>query len=214
MLENRLSRFHITRKEFFQMNSLNTMLAAATIATLAIAGCGKKDTSTTTPATPTTVAKPAPAAIPAAMLLTGKPEKAISVAEARKTAKAGDTISVFGEIGGSRVGTFSDNLAVFFLADPTILISCDKECGKCPTPWDYCCMEKEKRPGALLTVQVSDGKGDVLRATLKGWNGLKELSNVTITGTVDATSTAEATIINATGIFIEPAAAKPAPAAK
>jgi hypothetical protein len=75
-------------------------------------------------------------------------------------------------------------------------------------------MEKEKRPGALLTVQVSDGKGDVLRATLKGWNGLKELSNVTITGTVDATSTAEATIINATGIFIEPAAAKPAPAAK
>lgn len=199
------------------MNSMDTMLAAAAMAALVLAGCGKKETPGA-PATPAgTSAKPVPAAIPASLLLTAKPEKSISVAEARKTAKPGDTITVSGEIGGRRNGLYSENLATFPLADPTILISCDKECGKCPTPWDYCCIPKEKFGGALLTIQVSDGKDSVLRATLKGWNGLKELSRVTVTGTVDATSSPEATIINATGIFIEPPAAKPAipaPAAK
>jgi hypothetical protein len=217
MLNSHHLSFHSIRKEFPKMNSLNTMLAAASIATMVLAGCGKEEkgaTGTTAKNTTGTTAKPIPAAVPASLLLAAKPEKAVSVAEARKTAKPGDTITVFGEIGGRRNGLFSENLATFPLADPTILISCDKECGKCPTPWDYCCMEKEKFAGALLTIQVSDGKDSVLRAPLKGWNGLKELSHVTVTGTVDATSSPEATIINATGIFIEPAAAKPAPAAK
>ena len=106
-----------------------------------------------------------------------------------------------GDIGG-RVPPFVDNRAAFILADEKNIVSCDKKHGdRCKKPWDYCCESPEKINNSIVVVQVLDGAGKVVKQSLKGWNGLKELSKVTITGTYDETSTASNVIINATGIY-------------
>jgi hypothetical protein len=140
------------------------------------------------------------------LLLTAPPAGATGSSEARLAAKPGDRIVLVGEIGGRKVGTFSDKMAIFLLADAQVIAHCGKKHGDgCPTPWDYCCEPKDKVTAALTVVQVkSPSTGKVLPVSLKGWNGLKELSQVTVVGTVDETSSAESLIVNLAGIYIQP----------
>lgn len=56
----------------------------------------------------------------------------------------------------------------------------------------------------MATIQVVDASGSVLRGHLKGIGGLKELSNVVVTGRVAPVSGNNVLVVNATGIFIEP----------
>jgi hypothetical protein len=122
--------------------------------------------------------------------------------QAAKSLAAGAKVTVKGKVMGSH-HPFVENRASFVLGDPAVLTSCDMRPGdNCKTPWDACCDDKKVIQSATLNIQVLDGQGSVLKTGLKGQNGLKELSEVVIEGVVDASSTPEATVINAEKIQV------------
>lgn len=123
---------------------------------------------------------------------------------ARTTAKPGDRISLKGSLIG-REKIFVDGRASFILGDPEKLTSCDKmeEEDHCETPWDACCDSKEVKKIGIAAIQILGDDGRVLSGNLKGTKGMKELSSITLTGTVAENSTADNLIINATKIHVE-----------
>ena len=120
----------------------------------------------------------------------------------RSTAKPGDKITLKGEaIGRGKI--FVDGRASFILGDPTKLTSCDKIPGdSCETPWDACCDSKELKRVGIASIQIVDEDGRVLDGDIKGTDGLKELSTLTVTGTVAETSTEDNLIVNAEKIHV------------
>lgn len=119
----------------------------------------------------------------------------------RTTAKPGDTITISGLVMG-REKPFVDGRAAFILGDPAKLTPCNKmPDDHCTTPWDACCDTPEAKLEGTATIQITEN-GRVLKQSIKGEHGLKELSTVTLTGTVDKSSTPEALIINATALHI------------
>jgi hypothetical protein len=119
----------------------------------------------------------------------------------RASAKPGDQVTVSGIVMG-REKPFVDGRAAFVLGDPTKMTPCNKmPDDHCKTPWDACCDTPEAKREGSATIQLVDN-GRVIKQELKGVHGLKELSNVTLTGTVDKASTAEALIINATKLHV------------
>lgn len=126
-----------------------------------------------------------------------------SIHIARTTAKPGDQITLKGDVIG-RDKVFVEGRAAFILGDPEKLTSCDKNEGDtCETPWDACCDSMELKRIGTASIQILDEDGRVYFGELKGINGLKELSSVTLTGVVDETSTEENLVINATQIHVE-----------
>jgi hypothetical protein len=142
-------------------------------------------------------------ALPASLLAEKAPKDAVSVAKARETAKPGEAIVLRGKIGGRKIALVP-KAAIAVLADEKSITSCNNMPGdSCATPWDYCCETPEKLTASTATIQVRDEKGKVLRAPLRGLGELKELSTVVISGTVDAASTKDNLIVNATSVFVE-----------
>jgi len=132
------------------------------------------------------------------------PENPQTIHLLRTTAKPGDEVTVSGLVMG-RKQPFVDGRAAFVLGDPTKLTPCNRVPGdKCKTPWDVCCDDDELILESTATIQLSGENGRVLAHTIKGAHGLTELSLVTLTGTVDKASTAEALIINATRLHVAP----------
>ena len=121
---------------------------------------------------------------------------------ARTTAAPGDEIALSGRIMG-REKVFVDGRASFILGDPEKLTPCNERPGdKCETPWDACC-DNEMKPVGLASIQILGEDGRVLSGTLKGTKGIRELSTVTVSGTVDQSSTEENLVINAAKIHVE-----------
>jgi hypothetical protein len=142
-------------------------------------------------------------ALPSTLLADKAPKDAVSVSKARKDAKPGEAIVLRGKIGGRKVALVP-KAAIAVLADEKSIKSCNEIPGdSCEFPWDYCCETPEKLAASTATVQVKDAKGKVLRTTLRGLGELKELSTVVISGTVDAASTKDNLIVNATSVFVE-----------
>ncbi len=142
-------------------------------------------------------------ALPSSLLAAKAPAGAVSVVDARKNAKPGESIVLRGRIGG-RVVALVPKAAIAVLADEKSLVPCSAMPGDaCKTPWDYCCETPEKLKAGTATIQVKGENGKVLRATLRGLGELKELSTVVVAGTVDAASSADVLIVNATSIYIE-----------
>ena len=72
------------------------------------------------------------------LLLTSAPEKAIDIADLRKSAHAGDTVTFTGNIIGSDP-VFMDGRAIMIMGDPKKITSCNLIPGdECKTPWDVC----------------------------------------------------------------------------
>ena len=123
----------------------------------------------------------------------------------RTTVKPGDSVVVSGRIMG-RDNPFVEGRAAFVLGDPSVLQACnDKPGDNCETPWDTCCNTNEEKAVGTATVQLVGADGRVLKQGLKGQHGLTELSKVTVTGTIDKASSAEALIINATQLHVQAA---------
>lgn len=120
----------------------------------------------------------------------------------RATAKPGDEISISGLVMG-REKVFVDGRASFILGDPTTITPCNKmPDDHCATPWDACCDSKEVLRKGIASIQILGEEGRVLSGTIKGTKGLKELSTVSVSGTVAEQSTADALIVNATRIHV------------
>ncbi|WDE97556.1 hypothetical protein PQO03_17150 [Lentisphaera profundi] len=131
-----------------------------------------------------------------------KLDQGISISEARKL-KAGDEVLISGKIIGAH-SVFVENRASFIIGDHNILTSCDLHEGdNCQAPWDVCCEESKDIAANTLSIQLVDDSGMILKTGLKGKNGLKELSLVTIKGSVSPQSSEAAMIINATAIQLD-----------
>jgi hypothetical protein len=121
---------------------------------------------------------------------------------ARTTAQPGDEIVIKGLVMG-REKVFVDGRASFLLGDREKLTPCnERPDDACPTPWDACCDTAEAKRTAIASIQILDADGRVLAGGIKGTRGLKELSAVTVSGTVDPGSTEGNFIINAKQIHV------------
>jgi hypothetical protein len=132
------------------------------------------------------------------ILSLSRPAQPKSVKDAANPKPApGSSIVVTGRVGGTKkpIGDF----ACLTLVQGD-MPNCREEGGmpNCPTYWDLCCSDLRDK---ICTIQVmKDGK--LLRATLRGLGGLKEMSSITVSGKV---STAEngVLVIDAEQIFID-----------
>jgi hypothetical protein len=172
-----------------------TNLSIAAFAMLSLHACKPRESASNTETK-------APDPVLAAYFVTAILPDAQSIHIARTTAKPGDTITLKGEVMG-RDKVFVDGRAAFILGDPEKLTTCDKKPGdNCETPWDACCDTQEVKKTATASIQIIGEDGRVLSKDLKGVNNLKELSVVTLKGTVDQSSTDENLVINATQIHV------------
>lgn len=169
-------------------------LAACTL----LAACGdKKNTNSNTP--------PASSADGLeAVALQQMPDEALSITEIRKDITPGKKITMKGKVMG-RKDPFVEGRAILILGDPAIITSCDlREGDTCTTPWDVCCDDADDIKNSVATIQVLDANGKLLKQGLKGFQGIKELSHLVITGTIAEGSNKDNLLINATGIFVQP----------
>ncbi|RYD32824.1 MAG: hypothetical protein EOP87_12165 [Verrucomicrobiaceae bacterium] len=124
------------------------------------------------------------------------------ISSVRTSAKPGEQVTVSGLVMG-REKPFVEGRAAFVLGDPTKITPCNKmPDDHCKTPWDACCDTPEAKREGTATIQIVGADQRVLKQSIKGEHGLKELSTVTLTGTVDKSSTPEALIINATALHV------------
>lgn len=160
---------------------------------LALSGCGEEKTEETEAAATENTSLEA-------VFLESAPDGAVSVLKARESVNPGDTITVSGRVAGA-MKPFSDHYATFVLADET-LETCERIPGdNCKTPWDACCVEPKTISASRITVQVIGSDGRPVKSSMKGINGLEELDDLVVTGTVAEGSNAENLILNATGIY-------------
>ena len=81
--------------------------------------------------------------LPAGLILVKSPDGAQEITAVKKTAKAGDTVTLRGRVGGSEK-PLAENRALVTLIDMT-LPTCEKSpMETCPTPWDACCEPSEE----------------------------------------------------------------------
>ncbi|MGB0775489.1 MAG: hypothetical protein ACPG32_14815 [Akkermansiaceae bacterium] len=177
---------------------LTTLLLTA-ISAVAFTSCGEKKTTTTdSPATNDGTLS--------SVVLKAAPADAKPIFEIRKSAKVGDEVVISGKVIGSK-DPFVEGRAIMTIGDPNKITSCDMSGDDhCPTPWDVCCDDPDVIKASILTVQVVDKDGKLLKEGLKGLGGLKELSHLVIKGTVAEGSNTNNMLINATGIFVKPQA--------
>ncbi len=170
-------------------------LTIVCIAALALSSCGKKET--------TAAVETAPPVATFDAHFTDQPiadPQAIHIA--RINAKPGTAIVIHGLIMG-RGKVFVEGRASFLLGDREKLTPCNTIPGdECETPWDACCDSKEAKREGIASIQIVDAEGRVLSGGIKGVKGLKELSAVTVSGTVDQSSTADNLVVNAKVIHV------------
>jgi hypothetical protein len=133
--------------------------------------------------------------------LNERPTDAIRVSEARAKAEPGDEVAISGLIGGT-LKPFVDGYAAFVLADPSILFCNEMPDEHCETPWDACCEDPDKLNANRISVQFVDANKQVLSENLKGKGGLRELSQVVVTGTISPDSTPENVNLLAQSLYL------------
>ena len=172
---------------------MKTTLSIIIISALALTSCEK-------PKSETAAAAPAVSVEP--YFTASAPANPSPIHLLRQSTKPGDTITLTGKILG-REKPFVDDRAAFILGDASALKPCNEIPGdECSTPWDVCCETAEDKLANTATIQLVDAEGRVLKQGLKGVQGLKELSEVTLVGTVAPSSSPEALIVNATAIHV------------
>lgn len=129
---------------------------------LALTGCGKGN----------------PSVDGAKYLLAAEPAGALDVLAAREKVKDGDDIVLAGRIGGSKRPMGQE--AFFHVVDLS-LAHCPKE-EKCPTPWDYCCIDDEDRFKAMAMVKFESEPGKTITTDARQLLGVKELDLVVVRG--------------------------------
>lgn len=174
-----------------------TKLILTVVSAASLISCGEKKTTADDAAADS--GKPLQS-----LLLTSAPEGAVAIAEARQTAKAGQKIVISGKVMG-RKDPFVSGRAILILGDPAKITSCDlHEDDECQTPWDACCDDPDVIKASTATVQVLDADGKLVKEGLKGLGGIKELSQLVVSGVVAEGSNKDNLLVNATGIYLQP----------
>jgi len=172
--------------------SLKTSMYSIALAlTVSCVGCSKASTSASKPAT-----GPSPAG--EKYIALAEPNGAVPVADARKTAKTDDEITLVGRIGGSEK-PFVDGVAAFTIVDPKIP-HCAADEG-CETPWDYCCVQNQVKDNIAMVKLVGSGTSPVA-VDAKQLLGVKELSIVVVKGTAKRDESGNLTVL-ATQVFVK-----------
>lgn len=136
--------------------------------------------------------------------ISAAPADATDIHIARMNAEPGAKITLQGRVMG-RAKPFVDGRAAFVLGDRTLLTPCnEKPDDGCDTPWDVCCDSAEDKLRGTATVQIVGEDGRIISQSLRGVNGLVELSTLTVQGTVAEGSSEDALIVNASAIYIHP----------
>lgn len=174
-----------------QTSKLTSALSLAAL-TLLVAACSPTDESNST----VEVAQSAPSEF----VMTTEPTTTLSVSAARKQATPGETLTVRGQIGGTR-NPFVDGFAGFVLSDSEILFCNESGDDHCTTPWDACCEDPDLLKAMRISVQFVDSESNPIQADLKATLGLAELDDVSVSGTVAETSTPTNVILHATKIY-------------
>jgi hypothetical protein len=147
-------------------------------------------------------ASTAGATIPDSLFLASAPAEAKPLEEVKATAKPGDTVVLRGRVGGSEA-PFVDGRAVLTLVGAGLAACSDDPEDTCKTPWDYCCETPDQIAAHSATIQVADKDGQPVKTGLKGLHGLKELSDITVAGTV-AQAEGGVLIVSASGVYVNP----------
>lgn len=125
------------------------------------------------------------------------PSGAKHISEVFNNPTPGTEVVVQGEVMG-RLSPFVDGRAMVVLGDPTKVTPCNRIPGdQCKTPWDNCCDDPDVLKKSITTIQFLDADGKVLKAGLKGYKGIKELSYLTVQGTIADGSNADNLLITA-----------------
>ncbi|MFK7910477.1 MAG: hypothetical protein AB8F34_07730, partial [Akkermansiaceae bacterium] len=169
---------------------MKTIHYLATIGMLTLSACSeKKETSETPP--------PSDGAEFASVMVSTAPENPKTIYSVRKVAKPGDTLTVKGKVMGAEK-VLVDSRAIMVLGDSEIITSCDQIPGDaCNTPWDVCCDDPDTIKESTLTVQVVDKDGKLLKSGFRGVSGIKELSELVVTGVVSEGSNKDNLMLNA-----------------
>lgn len=171
------------------------MLSIGALALL-LAGCGKQESVSV----PVPSEESAPSLTEVFQTVAAVDE--MSISKLKPDAKAGDEIVLEGKVMGA-MEPFVENRAIVIVGDEATLTSCDlKAKDHCTTPWDVCCDSPEAVLAGTATIQIVDGEGQVLKAGLKGVNGVKELSRLRVKGTVVHDAADAALLINAEAIEV------------
>ncbi|AKJ64814.1 hypothetical protein [Kiritimatiella glycovorans] len=171
---------------------LGLMVVAAMVVGV---GCGKKAEQGSVE----------PVAVPKAFVSEEPAGEPTPIPEARKLPPGTDVL-LKGLVMGVR-SPFVEGRALFILGDEATITPCNaKDDDHCSMPWDACCDPLEVRAAGTAAIQVLDDTGEVLEQGLKGVNGLKELSRVTVAGAVAPHSTTNAFVVNAASLYVEPEA--------
>lgn len=184
----------------FPCKNLKSILSVALLATvgLIVTGCG--DSSATTSTTSTSSGS-TPSGTDATWLLDKFEGEFTPVGQAKATAKEGDTVAIFGRIGG-HVKPMEAGSPVFLIVDKSV-----PHCGElpddhCPTPWDYCCEPRDSLMANSATVKLVDDEGNMLKTDPVA-AGLNPLDEIIIVGTVGPRPNEKVLTINATGVHVK-----------
>lgn len=159
-----------------------TLPAILCLAAIAIAGCSKSDS-------PVAVVDPR-------YLLPSEPVKPISVLDFKGSAKAGETVSVTGRVGGG-IKPWIEGRAAFLLVDNAApWPSPDDKCGPdCP----HCAAELA---ASTTVVKFLDDQGKTIAIDARQLLGLKEEETVVVNGVAKRDDDGNVALM-ASGIFIK-----------
>ena len=145
---------------------------------------------------------PTQATIPAAFFTTERPTEVADLIQIKPTAAVGDSVTFLARVGG-RVEPFVDGLAIFTVADPSLL-SCELmgEEDHCPLPWDYCCEDSNGITAGSATIRLAGSAGDPIAANAEGAGGLEPLKFVVVEGVVNERNDEGLFVIDATQIWV------------
>lgn len=174
------------------MTRIGLILAVALVS--AVAGCSPK-THEGAPPSPTD----GPRANLDKFWLTDAPKDAVSVLEAKKAVKSGDSVHIAG-----RIKDWVGGFAAFTMIDSTLKACSDPGDAMgdaCKTPWDYCCIGPDEQRAASVTVEFRDGK-DPISGVIAGFHGFDHLKHVVVVGKAEVDGSGNVTVV-ADGIHVK-----------
>lgn len=135
------------------------------------------------------------------LFLKERPDDIVSVSELRAQPSPSSEVSVSGVIGGT-LEPFVEGYAALVLADPSVMFCNENPDDNCATPWDACCEDPDILKAKRLSVQFVDADNQIRSTSLRGLGGLKELSEIVVTGTISEDSTHENINLLAKNLFL------------